>query len=274
MKQADTNNNFWHSLQKFFKNDNTAERASADPTFNFFYQRFCLAYKETSEMISGNVLEAGTGTGYGLQWILPKVESLLGIDKYDTSSWINTSQYPNLTLKKMRFPPLTGIPDNSFDYVISFHVIEHIKKDRFFLQEIHRVLKPNGKFIVSTPNILMSLARNPFHIREYTPNQFRELLANVFSTVDTYGVFGNEKAMQHYLNNKAGIEKITKFDIFRFQKWVPSFILRIPYEMLNRLNRLRMYKKHKESVSDIKMDDFYIAPINDECIDLFSICTK
>jgi len=253
---------------------NTAERPSSDASFNFFYQRFCLAYKTASEMIKGDVLEAGTGTGYGLSWLSPKAKSLLGIDKYDTASLIDMSLYPNLELRKMKFPPFSGIPDNTFDYVICFHVIEHIRKDYVFAQEVKRVLKEDGKFIVSTPNRLMTLARNPFHIREYTSNQFRGLLANYFSTIDTYGVFGNEKAMQYYLKNKASIEKIARFDIFRFQQWLPNFLLKIPYEMLNRFNRFRMHKKHEAILSDIQMDDFYIAPVDDECIDLFYICTK
>jgi len=264
---------FWHYLKLFFQ-ENTAERAYSDATYNYFFQRFRLAYKKTSELVRGNVLEAGTGTGYGLPWILPNVESLLSIDKYDATPFIDTALHPNLKLKRMTFPPFSKLPDNIYDYVICFQVIEHIRKDRFFLQEVKRVLKPDGKFIVSTPNILMSLTRCPYHFREYTPIQFQQLLSDYFSTVEQYGVFGNEKAMQYYYKNKAGIEKITRFDIFRFQKWLPNFLLKIPYEMLNKINRLRMHKKHEEHLSDISMDDFYVAPVSNDCMDLFYIGTK
>ena len=253
---------------------NTAERPSSDASFNFFYQRFCLAYKTASEMINGIVLEAGTGTGYGLSWLSPNAKSLLGIDKYNTAALIDTFQYPNFEFRKMKFPPFSEIPDQTFDYVISFHVIEHIRKDLFFVQEVKRVLKENGIFIVSTPNSLMTLARNPFHIREYTSIQFKNLLSNYFATIEACGVFGKANAMQYYFKNKSSIEKITRLDIFRFQQWLPNCLLRIPYEMLNRFNRLRMYNKHETVLNDIQMNDFYIAPVNDECLDLFYICTK
>lgn len=43
-------------------------------------------------------------------------------------------------------------PCNSFDLVISRSVIEHLKNPIGVFQEFHRVLKPGGKVIFSTPN--------------------------------------------------------------------------------------------------------------------------
>ena len=42
-------------------------------------------------------------------------------------------------------------PDNTFDFVISNHVIEHIENEEKFIEEITRVLKPDGKAIISAP---------------------------------------------------------------------------------------------------------------------------
>lgn len=41
--------------------------------------------------------------------------------------------------------------DNSFDIVLSNHILEHIKNEKKFFEEIMRVLKPNGKLILSVP---------------------------------------------------------------------------------------------------------------------------
>lgn len=41
---------------------------------------------------------------------------------------------------------------STFDYVISVETIEHLKNPWYFLDEIHRVLKNNGKLILTTPN--------------------------------------------------------------------------------------------------------------------------
>lgn len=41
----------------------------------------------------------------------------------------------------------------SFDFVISVETIEHLKKPWDFIDEVHRVLKPKGTFIVTSPNV-------------------------------------------------------------------------------------------------------------------------
>jgi len=42
---------------------------------------------------------------------------------------------------------------NSFDLVVSLEVIEHVEKAEQFLSEIHRILKPGGHLLLSTPNV-------------------------------------------------------------------------------------------------------------------------
>lgn len=42
--------------------------------------------------------------------------------------------------------------DAEFDCVVSIDVLEHLQHDQPFLLEIHRILKPDGVFIVTVPN--------------------------------------------------------------------------------------------------------------------------
>ncbi len=42
-------------------------------------------------------------------------------------------------------------PDDSFDLVICYHVLEHVKEDAKAISELHRVLKPEGTVIIQTP---------------------------------------------------------------------------------------------------------------------------
>lgn len=44
------------------------------------------------------------------------------------------------------------VPDCQFDRVVSIDVLEHLKQDQPFLKELKRVLKPNGKAVVTVPN--------------------------------------------------------------------------------------------------------------------------
>ena len=50
-------------------------------------------------------------------------------------------------------------PDASFDLVTCSEVLEHVENYRSVLREIHRVLKPNGLMVVTTPNVLNMKSR-------------------------------------------------------------------------------------------------------------------
>lgn len=52
-----------------------------------------------------------------------------------------------LQLKEGPFP----FKDNSFDLVASLDYLEHLDRDDFCLEEIHRVLKKNGQLVLATP---------------------------------------------------------------------------------------------------------------------------
>ena len=249
----------------------TAERVSrTDASDNYVFQRSILAYHYAAGLVSGDVLEIGTGMGYGIEIIAPSATSYTTIDKscaYDASLPENTH------FQQMEVPPI-GFADESFDYVISFQVIEHIKRDKDFAKEVSRVLRKGGKFIVSTPNAPMSLTRNPWHIREYTEQQLRDLLAADFSDIEAYGVNGNEKIMQYYEQNRRSVERIMRFDILDLQHRLPRWILQIPYDVMNRLNRRRLLESNNELTRSIKMDDYSIGEISPQSFDLYYIATK
>ena len=99
----------------------TAERVShADKSDNYVFQRSLLAYHRAAELVSGSVLEIGTGSGYGIEVIAPSAKRFMTIDKFETK--IDTSEIENVEFQQMTVPPI-NFPDNSFDYVISFQVI-------------------------------------------------------------------------------------------------------------------------------------------------------
>ena len=143
-----------------------------------------------------------------------------------------------------------------------------------FLQEIHRVLKPGGKLILTTPNSMMSLTRNPWHTREYTPEQMGEVLKSSFDNYELKGVFGNDKVMDYYNKNKESVRKITRFDILNFQYWLPRWLLQIPYDILNRFNRHSLQDNNEGIVNSLVYTDYSISTSNTECLDHFCIATK
>ncbi|MBY0424660.1 MAG: class I SAM-dependent methyltransferase [Cytophagales bacterium] len=241
---------------------------------NPVHQRLYFAYHEVQSMVSGQLLEVGCGVGRGLELLIKQSAHYTAIDKNGDLLEKLGKEYPSITFLHRNIPPFSGIADHSFDVVVSFQVIEHIRNDKLFLKEIHRVLKPGGKAIITTPNRAMSLTRNPWHEREYLLDELKGLCTSIYSNVKTLGVYGNEKVMRYFDENRVSVERITRWDIFNLQYLLPAPILRIPYDFLNRRNRKKLMDGDNSLVSSIRYDDYFIKEADSTCLDFYFILEK
>ncbi len=249
----------------------TAERVSeSDKSDNYVYQRSLLAYIEAAKIIQGKVLEIGTGTGYGIELLSANCSLLVTIDKSAVPIDVNL-KYDKIKFIRMRAPRLNGFEDGYFDCVVSFQVIEHIRNDGLFMREIHRVLKPGGKLIVTTPNRHMSLTRNPFHVREYTVEELRKLfIKNQYQLVQAAGVQGDREVMRYYELNREKVTQILKFDFLKLNKWLPRILLRMPYDIFNRISR----KALSNSGENITKDSYFMGAPTAQSFDWFMVGEK
>jgi len=253
----------------------TTEIASDSiPSDNPIHQRLLRAYYLAKPYIKGSLLELGCGEGRGVELLAPLANNYIALDKIQSVIDALKIKHPNLDFQQAVFPPFTKLEDNSFDTIVSFQVIEHVKADGEFLAEIHRVLKPGGKAILTTPNIKKTLTRNPWHVREYTADELTTLATKYFDKVEMKGVGGNEKVMTYYEQNKKSVQRITRFDIFNLQYNLPAPLLRIPYDILNRVNRNKLNTANTGLVSEIGHEDYLLVDNADTALDLFLILEK
>jgi len=241
---------------------------------NPIHQRLLKAYIAAVPWVKGRLLEIGCGEGRGIEVLAPRADAYLGLDKIHEVIERLKLKYPQYSFEQSVIPPLSSLETNTFDCIVSFQVIEHIEEDRLFLEEIYRVLKPGGKAIISTPNIRYSLSRNPWHIREYTPEELKDLCTSIFREVDTKGIGGNEKVMAYHEANRASVKKITRWDVLNLQYRLPAGLLKIPYEILNRMNRNKLHKEQGDRVTEIGHEDYLLLDSPEHALDLFYILEK
>jgi len=241
---------------------------------NPLHQRLYRAYVDAMPFVRGDVLELGCGEGRGIDLIEKKAKSFTAVDKIESSVNKLEKKYPSHKFYASSFPPVTLFSDNSFDTIISFQVIEHIKDDVLFIKEIYRLLKRGGTALITTPNILMTLTRNPWHIREYTSESLKEIVSKSFLDFNMKGITGNDKVRNYYEVNKKSVQKFKRLDVFNLEKCLPSSIYKIPYEILNRINRNKIKNQDTKLVASITEKDYHLNNDLKDNLDLFCILKK
>jgi SAM-dependent methyltransferase len=76
--------------------------------------------------------------------------------------------------------------DGTVDVVVSFETIEHLHAPVAFVNEVRRVLRPFGLFVVSTPNREVFIKGNPYHLHEFTFAELDGLLRESFKNVKPF----------------------------------------------------------------------------------------
>lgn len=240
---------------------------------NPLHQRLLKPYIVARDWIGGKLLEVGCGEGRGIDYLLPGIQSYCAIDKIDSVIDRLRGKYPTSEFIHGHLPPLP-FEESAFDSIVSFQVIEHIQNDILFLKEIHRVLRVGGVALITTPNRIMSLSRNPWHIREYTAEELTRLAKTIFTNVEMMGIAGNEKVISYHNRNRESVNRLMRWDILDLQHRLPAALLKIPYDLLNRFNRAKLQEGSDALVRDIKHEDYLITKEPSAALDLFLVVRK
>ena len=106
----------------------------------------------TEEMAGARVLDLGCGSGWFSRRAVERGVSLISLDISESLA--------RITNKSTGMPAVTGeggllpFSQQSFDIVVSSEVLEHMDEPARGIKEVTRVLKPDGVFVMTTPNRL------------------------------------------------------------------------------------------------------------------------
>ena len=103
------------------------------------------------------ILDIGSGKG-GMAKILFDD----GFDVCATDLFPENFTYPEIRCEKIDVNNPLPFPDNSFDIITTCELYEHLENHMAFVRECRRILKPYGRVIISTPNILNLKSRLSF----------------------------------------------------------------------------------------------------------------
>lgn len=174
--------------------------------------RYAIAQKIAKDKI---ILDIASGEGYGSYLLSQVADKVIGVDIDEKSINHATKKYASTKNLEFLVGSTDSIPiaDNTVDIVISFETIEHHDKHELMMKEISRVLKKNGMMLISSPEKSIYAERdpnNPFHIKELTLIDFKDLLNRYFKNV----ILFNQRFVIGSLLHLENLDYKSKFDLY------------------------------------------------------------
>ena len=151
-------------------------------------------YMWAARLLGGRrVLDLGSGEGFGAAILAESASHVVGVDIDARTVEHSRLNYAtaNLEFQAGSALDLSSYDAGSFDAVVAFEIIEHVRDQERVLTEIARVLADDGILVMSTPDRRLyseaSGNHNPFHEHELGLEEFGELLEAHFPHVAIWG---------------------------------------------------------------------------------------
>jgi GT2 family glycosyltransferase/SAM-dependent methyltransferase/glycosyltransferase involved in cell wall biosynthesis len=155
---------------------------------------------------SRQVLDLGSGEGFGAAMLAESAERVTGVDVDELAVEHSKLNYagPNLSFEVGSALDLSRYEQGSFGAVVAFEIIEHVSDHERVMAEVKRLLGDDGMLVISTPDSRTygqaAAQANPFHQRELGLDEFLELLGLHFPHV---AAWGQRTITGSYLNSLA-----------------------------------------------------------------------
>jgi glycosyltransferase involved in cell wall biosynthesis/2-polyprenyl-3-methyl-5-hydroxy-6-metoxy-1,4-benzoquinol methylase len=228
--------NFGEFYDEYWKRD-----TNWTPSHSFTDQQLELHFDDLLKP-TDDVLDVGCGDASNYQtWLIKQVGKLTGMDI--SESGITAARRIGMEAVVHDFSKSFPFESDRFDKAVCIEVLEHLYDPKFCVQEIYRVLKPGGWFIMSVPNNgyhrerLKSLVKAELstsitdlsnewkgaHIRFYNQRSITKMLevagfkvedvhsngdSSIFDSLDAFGGYFTQHATTALRRNLPGILKL------------------------------------------------------------------
>jgi SAM-dependent methyltransferase len=192
----------------------TGERTLPDvPVENYWFRRHLVVYEWVAARTIGlRVVDMACGEGYGSEVLSRGARSVVGVDANPEAFAHARLRYRRENLRFAR--GLVETWREPCDAIAFLQTIEHVHDPDAVLEHLKGMLAAGGTLYVSTPNVLTLAppgaprSDNPWHLREYRPEQFRALCARHFGEVEVLGVFHARRLRVHELALRLGWDAV------------------------------------------------------------------
>ena len=194
----------------------TGERTLPDvPEENYWYRRHLVVYEWIARRVAGKrVVDMACGEGYGSDVLAGSAASVVGVDANPDAHEHARLRYVREGLRFER--DLVESFSEPCDAVVFLQTIEHVEDPGAILEHFKSMMGKGGVAYVSTPNLLTlappgaEKSGNPWHVKEYRAEEFRELCEAHFDRVEMLGLFHARKLRAHELAIKLGWDSVHK----------------------------------------------------------------
>jgi SAM-dependent methyltransferase len=214
-------------------------------------------YEFAREHVGGFVIDVACGVGYGTAYLAPVTERIVGVEIATEALAIARERYRSAsTCFVQADAELLPFSDGAADAITCFEGIEHFIDPDGHLEEVVRVLKPDGVYLVSTPHPDANPhgEDNPYHLHEFQPERFEFMLQTRFAEVSILG----QRRLQtpsHLAAQRLDILGLRRSNLFR--------------PLVKRISRSAL---RTVPVDDATVADFVIEPFGRAATEYVAVC--
>lgn len=227
------------------------------------------------------VLDAACGAGHGVRHLAESFSGfLVGFDLSPEALRYARRLVPS---EEVSFccGDILKIPfqKESFDIVTSFQVVEHLFPGdavKNYFGEIRRILKKEGLFLISTLNRnKTSHGLNPFHVKEYTGEEFEALVRYYFPASEFFGLSVSERYLVLRESEERFGKTFLKIDRWDLRNRLPKGLWEWGYTLGTYCVNTLVTLCQRKAAKRLTLQDFHFIRENfSQGFDFMGVCRK